>query len=161
MPGPAPKPSALKLIDGNPGKRKLPANEPEPAYLNDLTPPAHLSEAGAAVWSEIAPRLRAAMLLTEIDTLSLEWLCEAAAQHRRATAEIGDKLIARNAETGSLSPSPWLIVQSMAFKRAKVLCDSFGMNPAARSRVVVNPQAGLFPPTPDANPNNPGRFFGS
>lgn len=158
MPGPLPKPSALKLIEGNRGKRKLSSNEPDPAYLNDLTAPAHLSPAGAAVWSEIAPRLRKAMLLTELDTLALEWLCEAAAQHRRATAEIGDKFIARNAETGSLSPSPWLIIQSMAFKRAKVLCDAFGMNPAARARVVVNPQGALFPP-PDANAASAGRFF--
>lgn len=159
MPGPAPKPTALKLIDGNRGKRKLPANEPDPAYLNDLTPPPRLPADAAAIWSEIAPRLRAAMLLTELDTLALEWLCVAAAQHRRATTEIGDKFIARNAETGSLSPSPWLIVQSMAFKRAKVLCDSFGMSPAARARVVVNPQGALFPASPDATPNSPGRFF--
>lgn len=160
MSGPPPKPSALKLIEGNRGKRALPQHEPDPAYLQDLTPPAHLPPEAAAVWVELAAPLRRARLLTELDSLCLEWLCVAAAQHRRATAEIGDKYIARNAETGSLSPSPWLIVQSMAFKRAKVLCDGFGMNPAARARVVVNPQGGLFPPGSDAGPNSPGRFFG-
>lgn len=150
MPGRPAKPSALKLIEGNRGKRALPKNEPDPAYLNDLTPPEHLPPDAAAVWSDIAPRLRAAMLLTELDTLALEWLCIAAAQHRRATAELGaDVYIVKN------SPSPWLIIQSMAFKRAKVLCDAFGMSPAARARVVVNPQGALFP----AEQNGADRFF--
>lgn len=99
------------------------------------------------------------MLLTELDTIALEWLCVAAAQHRRATAEVGDKYIARNAETGSLSPSPWLIIQSMAFKRAKVLCDAFGMSPAARARVVVNPQGALFPTGEQNGAPGLDRFF--
>lgn len=151
------KPSALKLIEGNRGHRAAPANEPDPAYLDDLTPPAHLPAEAAAVWSELAPELRKAMLITHLDKLALEWLCVAAAQHRKATAETGnDRLIVRNAETGSLSPSPWLIVQSMAFKRAKVLCDAFGMTPAARSRVVVNPQTDLFA---SATTHGSGRFF--
>lgn len=153
MSGRPPKPSALKLIEGNRGKRSLPSNEPDPAYLNDLTPPDHLPPGAAAVWSDLAPRLRAAMLLTELDTLALEWLCIAAAQHRRATAELeiddGD-YIKKN------SPSPWLIIQSMAFKRAKVLCDAFGMSPAARARVVVNPQGALFP---SDQQNGADRFF--
>ena len=155
MAGRPTKPSALKLVEGNRGKRALPKNEPDPAYLNDLTPPEHLPAEAAAVWSEIAPRLRSALLLTELDTLALEWLCIAAAQHRRATAELAesDSFIVKN------SPSPWLIVQSMAFKRAKVLCDAFGMSPAARARVVVNPQGSLFPTGEQNGATSPGRFF--
>lgn len=145
MSGRPPKPTALKLIEGNRGKRATPRNEPDPAYLNDLTPPAHLPVDAAAVWSEIAPALRRALLLTELDKLALEWLCVAAAQHRRAAAEAtSDKMIVRNAETGSLSPNPWLIIQSMAFKRGNSLATAFGMTPAARARVMVNPQPDLF-----------------
>ena len=155
MAGRPAKPSALKLIEGNRGKRALPANEPDPAYLNDLTPPAHLPAEAAAIWAEQAPRLRRAMLLTELDTLALEWLCIAAAQHRRAAAELADSdaFIVKN------SPSPWLIIQSMAFKRAKVLCDAFGMSPAARARVVVNPQGALFPTGDQDGAPRPDRFF--
>ena len=156
MPGPAPKPSALKLIEGNRGKRQLNQSEPDATYLNDLTAPAHLPNQAREIWDDLAPKLRAAKVLTQLDTYALEWLCVAAAQHRLATANApDDKLIMRNAETGSLSPSPWLIIQSMAFKRAKVLCDAFGMNPAARSRVLINPQTDLFNPG-DAST---GRFF--
>lgn len=149
------KPTALKLVQGNPGKRALPGGEPEPLLLNDLTAPPSLPEQAAAVWKELAPQLRKAQLLTVLDTHALEMLCVAIAQHRHATAQAGDdKLIMRNAETGSLSPSPWLIIQSMAFKRAKAMCDAFGMTPAARSRVVVQPQQDLFASSGAA------RFFG-
>lgn len=157
MPGRPPKPSSLRLVEGNRGKRALPQNEPDPDYLADLTPPAHLPPAAAVVWAELAPRLRAARLLTVCDTLALEWLCIAAAQHRQATAQIGDdKLIMRNAETGSLSPSPWIIIQSMAFKRGKAIADAFGMTPSARARVMVQPQGDMFPP----GDSGAGRFFG-
>ncbi len=160
MSGRPPKPTALKVIEGNRGKRAAPRNEPDPVYLNDLTPPAHLPPDAAAIWVDLAPRLRQALLLTELDTLALEWLCVAAAQHRKATEQTGaDRMIVRNAETGSLSPSPWLIVQSMAFKRAKALCDAFGMTPAARARVVVNPQDDLFQPSNANAAASPGRFF--
>jgi P27 family predicted phage terminase small subunit len=145
MAGRPPKPSAVKRLEGNPGKRALPANEPEPDLLNDLTPPKDLPDEARAVWNELAPALRRAQLLTTLDRLALEQLCVAAAQHRIATRNIGDdRLIMKNAETGSLSPSPWVIIQSMAFKRAKALMDSFGMTPAARTRVAVEPQADLF-----------------
>jgi len=145
MAGRPPKPSALRAIEGNRGKRPLNKSEPDPQYLQDISPPEHLPAIAKQVWNELAPELRRNHLLTKLDTISLEQLCVAVAQHRLATQHMGeDKLIMRNAETGSLSPSPWVIIQSMAFKRAKVLCDSFGMSPAARTRVMVNPQDDLF-----------------
>lgn len=145
MPGRPPKPTALRVIEGNRGKRALSKGEPDPRYLDDLTAPAHLTPLARQVWDELAPKLRRAMLLTELDTIALEQLCVAAAQHRLASANAGDdKLIMRNAETGALSPSPWIIIQSMAFKRAKTLADAFGMTPAARSRVLIQPQDDLF-----------------
>ena len=51
--GPAPEPTALKILAGNPGKRKLPENEPQPqgtpicpAWLSPPTPPVDLLGAG-------------------------------------------------------------------------------------------------------------------
>lgn len=159
MPGRPPKPTAVKLLAGNPGKRAINHNEPEPDLLDDLEPPEHLSADAAAIWTQLAPRLRKAGLLTTIDTLALEWLCVAAAQHRIATRNAGDdKLIMHNAETGTFSPSPWLIIQSMAFKRGKAMCDAFGMTPAARSRIMVDPQGDLF--GDQSKPQDgPARFF--
>jgi P27 family predicted phage terminase small subunit len=145
MAGRPPKPSALKHIEGNRGKRAINSREPEPALLDDLAPPAHLAPAVADVWRELAPKLRRAQLLTELDTPLLEITATAIAMFRLATGKIdGDKLMARNAESGAISLSPWVLLQSMAHKQAMNTLREWGATPAARSRVVIDPQADLF-----------------
>lgn len=156
MAGRPPKPSALKLVEGNRGKRAANPHEPEPLLLNDLEPPAHLPANVAAVWRELAPKLRRAMVLTELDTPLLEMTCAAIAMHRTTLEKTDDgKLMMRNAETGSVSLSPWLLLQSMSFKQAMVALKEWGATPAARTRVMVDPQADLFP----ADKSGTGRFF--
>jgi P27 family predicted phage terminase small subunit len=137
-------PTALKLVKGNPGKRQLSKNEPDPDYLADLKPPAHLEPSVAAVWNELAPKLRTARLLTVVDTVALEMLCTSVANYRKATAMVGDEMVSSNPKNGAKSTSPWAIIQSMAFKQASVCLAKFGMSPADRARVTVNPQGNLF-----------------
>ena len=155
------KPTALKLVDGNPGKRALNGNEPEPVLLNDLTPPAHLPEAVATVWRELAPKLRSAQVLTELDTPLLEMTCAAIAAHRLSMDKTADgKVMMKNAETGTVSLSPWTLLQSMSFKQAMSALREWGATPAARSRVMVDPQTDLFKGGSN-NQTGTGRFFNS
>jgi P27 family predicted phage terminase small subunit len=147
-----PKPTALKLVTGNPGKRALNKNEPDPEYLNDLTAPGYLSASAAEVWDEIVPHLRQAKMLTKVDVPMLAMGCNAIAQYRAAARRAGDELVktttcsdkdGKAIEVGT-HINPWLIVQSMSFKQAMAVFQQFGMSPAARSRVAVNPQGDLF-----------------
>ncbi len=152
MRGRNPKPTQLKVIEGNRGKRGLNPAEPDPTYLNDLTPPAWLSDAAKDVWNEVAPKLRDARLLTEIDVDTLAFGCDAMAHYRQAAQRIGCDLVSAKlieSESGQAQyvgehVNPWLIVQSMAFKKAMAVFQQFGMSPAARTRVAVNPQGNLF-----------------
>ena len=143
-----PKPTALKLVAGNPGKRATPNHEPDPEYLADLTPPAWLPERAKAVWREIAPQLSRAKLLTEVDVEALAIGCYSIANHRLAVSKAGESLVKAKfeeneegdiVETGE-HINPWMLVQSMAFKQVHQLFAQFGMTPAARTRVAVNPQ---------------------
>lgn len=143
MAGRPPKPTGLKLVTGNPGKRALNKQEPDPEYLADLAPPTRLSEAEAEVWRELAPPLRAAKVLTTVDVLALEMLCIAVARYRFATQKAPPEGGILRGENG-LVMNPWLIVQSMTFKQATGLMRDFGMTPAARSRVMIQPQGDLF-----------------
>lgn len=146
-----PKPTALKLITGNPGKRATNANEPEPDLLVDLTPPAHLPPAVAEVWAEMAPKLRRTKVLTEVDTYLLEMTCERVAQFRLSMAKTADgKVLQRNEETGSVSLSPWEIIKSMSLKTGLALLKEWGATPAARSRVMIDPQQDLFADAADS-----------
>lgn len=148
------KPTALKLIEGNKGKRALSKNEPDPEYLNNLSAPEFLSADAAAVWDEIVPNLRQARMLTKVDVPMLAMGCNAIAQYRAAAKQVGAdlvkaKMVAPLEGDGPAVPTgehvnPWLIVQSMSFKQAMAVFVQFGMSPAARTRVAVNPQGDLF-----------------
>lgn len=152
MAGRPPKPTALKLIEGNRGKRAANKNEPDPTYLADLEPPAWLAPAAQEVWNEVAPKLAAAKLLTEVDVQMLAMGCVAIAQHRYAVTRTGADLVKVKHEPGPDGEpvgvgehlNPWMLVQSMTFKQAMAVFQQFGMSPAARTRIAINPQHDLF-----------------
>ena len=148
------KPTALKLVEGNKGKRAMNKSEPDPEYLSDLTAPEYLSASAAKVWDEVVPNLRAARLLTKVDVPMLAMGCNAIAQYRVAAARASDEQMIKSKmvqpDDGG-DPvavgehvNPWMIVQSMSFKQAMAVFQQFGMSPAARTRISVNPQGDLF-----------------
>lgn len=136
------KPTHLKLLEGNKGKRAINKNEPDPEYLNDLTPPEWLPDDAAQVWNEIVPHLRAARVLTKIDVPILCKGCVAFAKYRLATRMLGDDLVINTEKATALNQ--WMVAQSMAFKQAMAVFQQFGMSPAARTRIAINPQDDLF-----------------
>lgn len=144
MAGRNPKPTHLRLIEGNKGKRSINANEPTPDLLEDLTAPAHLSADAAKVWGELAPKYRRAMLLTELDAEMLELASTSIANYRTATAKADEGPVCTNPTTGSMYPNPWVNMAAMYFKQAKTALESLGGSPVARVRLSVNPQSDLF-----------------
>lgn len=155
MSGRPPKPSALKLVSGNPGKRAVKGNEPEPMLLSDLKPPKHLAPRSAAVWKQLAPMLRRLQLLTEADVVSLEMLCDAVADYRHAREKCGDDFVTWSSK-GSQMVSQWLVAKQMSSKRAESFMSKFGMDPVSRSKVMIEPQGDLFG---DKQATGTGRFF--
>jgi P27 family predicted phage terminase small subunit len=150
----------LKLVEGNRGKRALNQQEPDPDYLQDLTPPAWLPDGAKVVWDQLAPQLTRSKLLTVVDVHALEMGCVAIANYRMATEQAGARLVINVAKDGGEiaqdddepgataarggALNPWLIIQSMAYKQAMAVLREFGATPAARSRVAINPQGQLF-----------------
>jgi P27 family predicted phage terminase small subunit len=142
MAGRPQKPSHLKLVEGNRGKRAMNSHEPDPDYLNDLTPPEHLPVWAHSIWVDLAPKLRAAKVLTVLDTEVLAQLCISIAQYREATYRLNLDFISFGQKGQSLNQL--MVAQSMAFKQSNAIMQQFGMTPAARTRVVVNSQGDLF-----------------
>lgn len=160
MAGRPPKPTALKLVQGNPGKRALNKQEPDPTYLQDLTPPAWMPDGAKAVWAEMAPAASRAKLLTEVDVDAFAMGCVAVADYRRAVLKTGEadvKTKLQADEEGKIVEvgehlNPWAMVKSMSFKQAMAVFDKFGMTPQARTRIAVQPQGGLFDGDPTQSP---------
>lgn len=156
MAGRPPKPTALKLIEGNRGKRATTKQEPDPDYLQDITAPDWLPQRAKVVWNEIAPKLQRAKLLTEVDIDALAMGCVAIAQFRYSVERTGDSLVKTKTvldEEGKVVEAgehinPWALMQSMTYKQAMGVFQRFGMSPADRTRIAVNPQGELFDDKP-------------
>ena len=135
--GPSPTPTKLKVLRGNPGRRPLNENEPDPEASIPEKPDS-LSEEAAKVWDKITIELDKIGLLSDIDGSALEMYCEALATFRycsRKIAEhggIGEYLENRSAQTSQL-----FAAQMKALDAVKKFCTEFGMTPASRSRISV------------------------
>jgi P27 family predicted phage terminase small subunit len=75
MTGPPPKPTALKLLDGNPGKRALNQFEPQ-LDIAEPACPDYLDEGAQREWKRIVPILMKMRVLTEADGAMLGIWCQ-------------------------------------------------------------------------------------
>lgn len=145
------KPTALKLVQGNAGKRALNKHEPDPDYLNDLTPPVWLSPEGRRVWEREAPQQRQSRMLTVVDATAFGRWCEDQGSYELMIAELHDMrdLYAsmENAEERTKIGNRMMNLQntiSMYCKRLTAVDREFGRTPAARTRISTTPQGDMF-----------------
>jgi P27 family predicted phage terminase small subunit len=74
--GPAPEPSILKYIRGNPSKTALPSKEPTPDLVSqDFPPPPTLDGKAVAVWKDTVQTLARMRVLTQADVPTLARYC--------------------------------------------------------------------------------------
>lgn len=147
MAGRRPKPTHLKVVSGNPGKRALNKKEPKPKREAPSCP-AHLSDNGKVAWGKLCVLLDRMGVLTEADSMALERLCDTYAE----ILECRD-LIAKTGRTytsvrssGSeddsseqvlVKANPAVAMLADADRRFKSYLVEFGLTPAARSKVQV------------------------
>lgn len=76
--GARPKPTALKELAGNPGKRSLNSNEPIPEKVVSLEPPewADLSERAKSIWRRVAPLAHRMGVFTKADIEPMIRYCD-------------------------------------------------------------------------------------
>lgn len=120
--GPPPKPTALKRLEGNTGKRPLNDLEPEPK-AGEPEIPADLGEQERTAWRRYVPILLEMKCLTEADGPALAIMC-------RVEVELMEL---RNQEEfkGKGQLIYGLRSQHLALLR------EFGMTPSSRSRIRV------------------------
>ena len=132
--GRKPKPRTLKLIEGNPGKKKIkPEVKPKPVMPEQ---PSWLSSEAGQVWADLAPKLSRLGLLTEVDGYTLAMCCthyalavKAAKQLRRQTMAKDERGLPRK------HPAHQLLRDHSAAYRAYMA--EFGLSPSARTRISI------------------------
>lgn len=139
MKGRKPTPSHLKLVKGNPGKRPLNISEPRPRRERPSAP-AHISDKARETWGYVSGLLDEIGVLTKIDALALEVLCEAYADYLAARVDLkgfGSNYYMTVNQTGGVMhrAHPAVAVMQDADRRIKAWLAEFGMTPSARTRV--------------------------
>jgi P27 family predicted phage terminase small subunit len=149
-PGPRPTPIALRLLRGNPGKRRIPKQRvtPKPGASR----PHWLSPAAVKEWNRVAPELLRLGLLTTLDRAVLAAYCEAVADLQDATETLARKGSTIEAGNGTTIAHPAVAMKQGATKRVKDLAAEFGFSPSARGGMEI-------PGAPDGDDED-ATFFG-
>jgi len=137
--GPKPKPTKLRVLQGNAGKRALPKSEVQPRAADPLAAPTSLDALGLQKWRQLAPQLTELGLLTELDVDMLAMYCQTWSDWRSVRTAI--------AVTAGKDDGQALVIASGLAKREKELrtalrqlASEFGLSPASRSRVPAPPK---------------------
>ena len=140
MRGRRPKPTRLKVLTGNPGKRPLNPNErrPEPVMLEC---PPELGPAAQREWTRLVSELSSLNMITSLDRAALATYCGAYALWAESTEAIQKFGAMVKSPTGYPMQSPYI---SIANRQAEILmriASEFGFTPASRSRISVPREA--------------------
>lgn len=130
--GPKPKPTTLRLLEGNPGRLPINPAEPVPTGVPDC--PDYMSADAKTKWRDIMASIPPGMI-TSADSALLEAYCEAWATHKKATELLnstpGD-LFGDNLTAGSKA-SIYLKIRGEAARTMATLATRLGLSPADRS----------------------------
>ena len=139
MPGRRPTPTRLKVLRGNPGKRRPNRREPKPQTRVPACPK-ELGRRAKDEWRRIAKELSALGLLTAIDRAALAAYCEAWGTWIDAVEKVREfGAVVKVPSTGFPIQSPYFGVANQAQKQMRAYLTEFGMTPASRARIEVEP----------------------
>jgi P27 family predicted phage terminase small subunit len=138
MKGRKPKPTKLKILTGNPGKRPL--NEQEPAPEGIPKCPECLSDRAQAEWQRLVPQLIAAGLATAVDEACLTAYCTAVADLLETEQALAREGFTYTTMQGQIIARPEVAIRNAARKTIKEFASLFGLDPSSRSRLQVPSQ---------------------
>lgn len=135
------KPTALKVVQGNAGKRPLNLDEPKPKKARPRCP-AHLTPKAKTAFKNVVDLLEDMGVMTIADGMALEMMCSAYAEWRdlRKIIERVGATYETTSTTGDLviKARPEVAMASDAWKRVKSMMAEYGLTAAARTRVKVD-----------------------
>ena len=134
--GRKPKPTALKLLEGNPGGRPLNTNEPQPQKKAPRCP-AWLEDEAKREWKRMGKVLEQMGLLTEMDMAAFAGYCQAYARWKEAEEFISQHGTIVKTPSGYWQQVPQVSIAQTYLKIMNKFCEQFGLSPSARSRIVT------------------------
>lgn len=139
--GRKPKPTAVKQLQGNPGKRPINRHEPWPE--GKAKKPRGLVPRVAKLWDEMAGPLEGLGLLTDLDAAAFRMMLQHYQFALEAARQVLEEGLTRRDENGVERRHPSLQAwreNSVAFR---AYAEQFGMTPSARARLGPAPTGQL------------------
>lgn len=137
--GRPPKPTAVKELAGNPGKRPLSQNEPRPRVVAPPCP-AWLTGIARAEYKRHAKMLAGYRMITEADRLALAAFAHEFGKWREAEERVAKDGPVLYSDKGGAYLNPWQNIASNHFKNMCKLMTEFGLTPSSRSRIEAAPE---------------------
>ena len=139
--GPAPKPTALRLVEGNPGNRPINHREPKPT-LGAPPMPEWMRPDAKRVWRHTVPMLKQMGVLAHVDRDALAMYCQMYARWREAEEFLKEKgaVYVVRTDGGAVKYAaqyPQVGIASNLAKQVRAYQQEFGMTPSARSQIEV------------------------
>ena len=135
--GRKPTPTAIKQLEGNPGKRKLNENEPTP---DKKAPPCPkwLEADAKKEWRRLAKKMELMGILTEVDMAAFAGYCQAYARWKNAEEFITQHGTIFKTPSGYWQQLPQVSIAQTYLKQMNRFAEQFGLTPASRSRIVAD-----------------------
>lgn len=146
VPGPKPKPPALKLIEGNPGKRPIPtdyarptpAAPTEPRWAKILPGPlaAQVRKDASAEWKRVVPVLDGLGLLSVVDNAILTDYCICWARLMECERVLSVEGMVKSTDRGP-AKHPLITAAGQYRTALKSYVGELGLGPSSRGRLAV------------------------
>ncbi|PYG84798.1 P27 family predicted phage terminase small subunit [Ruminiclostridium sufflavum DSM 19573] len=135
--GRKPRPTAIKELEGNPGKRKLNKTEPKPDKKAPKCP-SWLDNEAKKEWRRTVKQLEQLGILTEVDMAAFAGYCQAYARWKEAEEFITKHGTIVKTPSGYWQQVPQVSIAQTYLKIMNRFCEQFGMTPSARSRIAAD-----------------------
>lgn len=132
--GRKPKPRAIKVLEGNPGKRQLNFSEPKPVKKAPRCPN-WLEDEAKKEWKRMAKQLEHLGILTEIDMAAFAGYCQAYARWKEAEEFITKHGTIVKTPSGYWQQVPQVSIAQTYLKIMNKFCEQFGLTPSSRTRI--------------------------
>ena len=139
--GPKTQPTQLKILRGNPGKRALLKNEPQPIGGFPSCPD-HLTGKARQAREMFSVQLESAGVGKALDATALELLCTSYALYRDAAEQVAKGgpcwVVRGDGKLPSFAFSPYMTAMERERKTIRALLAEFGMTPSSRTGLSVD-----------------------
>jgi phage terminase, small subunit, putative, P27 family len=134
--GRKPKPTVVKMLEGNPGKRSLNINEPKPKRKAPSCP-LWLEEEAKIEWARMEEQMEHLGILTEIDMAAFAGYCQAYARWKEAEEFLTQHGTIVKTKSGYWQQVPQVSIAQTYLKIMNKFCEQFGLTPSSRSRIIT------------------------